>query len=88
MEKSLPDHQFAPRRLLSPVREIADSVTGESQQVEGGQHAGQMLLSMPEIMLQVVASSFQRLDYLVLDLPARPPSRDHGRDMAVIGRQV
>ena len=52
MEEPLPDHQFAPRRLSSVVREIAGGVIGESQQVEGGQHAGQMLLAMPEIMLQ------------------------------------
>ena len=43
---------------------------------------------MPEIMLEVVAFGFQRVERLVLDLPARPPSRSHGRGMATIDRQV
>jgi hypothetical protein len=45
-------------------------MTGEGQQVEHRQHARQMLVSVSEIMLEVVAVGFGDIERLVLDLPA------------------
>lgn len=43
---------------------------GEGQQVERDEQSREVLLSVPETVLKVVASGFQNVGRLILDLPA------------------
>ena len=43
---------------------------GEGQQVHGGEHHGEVLFAVPEIMFEVVAVIFQDVEGLILDFPS------------------
>lgn len=51
---------------------IADRVTGEGQEVHGGEHHGEVLLAVAEIVFEVVAVVLENVDAFVLNLPSQP----------------
>jgi hypothetical protein len=60
------------------VGEFGNGVEGERQQVEGGEDGRQVLLSVAEIVLEVITLGFQGVEAFVLDLPARPATGVNG----------
>jgi hypothetical protein len=60
------------RPLPQIIEEIGDGVAGEGQKVEGGKHRGMIMLAVAEIVFEVVAFGLERVEGLVLDLPASP----------------
>ena len=88
LKEALAGDQFAPRRLPGPVGEVAGRMTRERQQVQRCQDAGEVLLSVPEIVLQVVAPGLENVERLVLDLPARPAAGGQFDDRVAIHRQI
>src|SRR5665213_2933321 len=51
---------------------VTCGMEGEGQQVHGREHPGQVFVSMPEVVRQVVAVVFQHVEALVFDLPTGP----------------
>jgi hypothetical protein len=49
-----------------------NGVISKCQQVQDHQHAGQRVLAVAEIVLEVVATALEDIERLVLDLPSRP----------------
>ena len=74
LEEPLAGHQFPPRRTPCPVPQFAYGMTGEGQQIEDREHGRQMLLSVPEVMLEVVSLGFQDSERFVLDFSSGPAS--------------
>ena len=70
LEEPLTCHQFPPRCTPGPVPQFTYGMTGESQQIEDREHGRQMLLSMPEVMLEVVSLGFQDIEALIFNLPS------------------
>ena len=48
---------------------VADGVEGEGQPVHGGDHHGEVLFAVPEIVFEVVKVVSQDIEGLVLDFP-------------------
>ena len=68
---------FGLPRLCPEVFEaIADGMEGEGQEVHGGEQHGEVLLAVAEIVFELVALVLQRVERLVLDLPAAAPGLD------------
>ena len=69
------------RRPPGQDGEGGDGVIGERQQVQHHQHAGQRVLAVAEIVLEVVAAAFEDVERLVLDprlrgdMPSSAPAR-------------
>src|SRR5919202_2982094 len=51
---------------------VADRMKCEGEQVHGGEHHGEVLLAVPEVVLEVVAVGLEDVEAFVLDLPPRP----------------
>src|SRR5947199_834584 len=49
--------------------ELGDGVAGEGEQVEGDEDAGEGLLAVAEIVLEMVSVGLEDVEGLVLDLP-------------------
>ena len=76
----MPCHDLPPGSFPHRGGEIEHRVTRESLQVQRCEHAGEVPLPVPEIVFEVVSSGLQRVERLVLHLPAlaqRWPSRRH-----------
>ena len=70
------------------VGELADGVAGEGEQVERGEHGGEVPPAMPEVVLEMVALGLQDVEALVLDLPPCPAARRQLGDGRGADRQV
>lgn len=66
-KEPLADDQFPPRLPPRLIGQIANRVTSERQQVQGRQHGREIPVAVPEIVLEIVALGFQRVEGLVLD---------------------
>jgi hypothetical protein len=63
-------------------------MVGESDQIEGDEHGGEVFLAVTEIVLKVVALGLERVKALVLDLPSGTAAGGEFDDSAAIHRQV
>jgi hypothetical protein len=88
LKESLARYQFAPCGPPRLVDEVADRVTGKGQQVQGREHAGQMLLTVTEVMLKVISFGFQGIKRLILNFPAGSSGRGHVGDIVAVHRHV
>src|SRR5258708_16174536 len=61
---------------------------GEGGEVEDGEDRGQMMLAVAEIVLEVVALGFHRIEAFVLDFPARSATSCQFDDIVAGDRQV
>jgi hypothetical protein len=69
LEEALTDHRFP--RGCSPglVRQFADGMAGEGQQIEDRWHRRQAFFAMTEVVFKIVAFGFQNVERFVFDLP-------------------
>src|SRR3954469_19379424 len=51
---------------------VADRMECEGEQVHGGEHHGEVLLTVAEVVLEVVAVALEDVEAFVLDLPSGP----------------
>src|SRR3954471_9915186 len=51
---------------------VANRMKCEGEQVHGGEHHGEVLLAVAEVVLEVVAVGLEDVEAFVLDLPAGP----------------
>ena len=80
-------------RAATAVRQAQDAEVGngverEGEQVEADQEAGQGLLAVAEVVLEVVALGLEHVEGLVLDLPAGAAARGQFGDSVRGDRQV
>jgi hypothetical protein len=70
LEEAVPGTAGGERGAPGEDAELGDGVEGEGEQVEGDEDAGEGLLAVAEIVLEVVAVGLEDVEGLVLDLPA------------------
>src|SRR5713226_2007313 len=76
------------RRLPQPIDEVSNCVAGERQEVEDDEHGGEVILAVAEIVFEIVALGLERVESLVLDLPAGSAAGGEFDDVGAIDRQI
>ena len=66
---------------------VAHGVEGECQQIEADQKRGQVLLSVAETVLEVIAAGLEHVEGLVLDLPSGATAGGEFGDVVASDRQ-
>src|SRR5215831_17473244 len=82
VEESSASCELFPRRAPEVVGDVANSVKGEGQKVQGHQYGGEMLVAVTEIMFDVIALGFQDVEGLVFDFPAGTAAGGQSGDVA------
>jgi hypothetical protein len=62
------------------VKPLQGGVEQQGQDVKGGEEGGQMLLTMAEVVLQVVALGFEGVVVFILNLPSGPSGSNNLSD--------
>src|SRR5277367_3626162 len=65
------------------LEQVEHGMPGEGEQIEGGQRHGEKLLTMAEIVFELIAMVFQHVEALVLDFPARRAASDDFGDVVL-----
>lgn len=76
VKKALPGAQALTNLLVGRIEQLEKGVEQKSQQIQGQKESSQMLLSMTEIMFQVIALGFEhRSDFRFpsSNVPVLPP---------------
>ena len=63
-------------------------MVGEGDQIEGDEHGGEIVFTVAEIVLEVVALGLERIEALVLDLPSGATAGGKLDDGAAVDRQI
>jgi hypothetical protein len=58
--------------LVGGINEVQDGMEQESENVEGEQRHGEVVLAMTKIMLQVIALGFEDIVVFILAFPSGP----------------
>ena len=60
----------------------------KGQQVEHKEDKRQILLSVAEVVFEVIALVFERVEGFVFDFPTRPSAFDQGDDIVLINMNI
>ena len=88
LEEPLPPPERGANLLVTLVGEFQERVQSKGQQVHRDQEAGEVLLAVSEVVLQVIAPILEHVIALVLDLPAGASSRHQARYVVGADRPV
>ena len=87
-----PQTYAAPLLLQHSLKQAASQllclVDQESQHHEERKHHREMLVSMPEVVLERIALILERIEGFILHLPACPPAAHDGVDILFRDRQI